>query len=122
MAQILLTFDLDRETDAAVREICKRLGIQKKNVATKDYAQKLGCLAGVTGFAREKTIYTGSAFSEGMIVFSGVSSGLLDLFLAEYGKTSLPAIGIKAIITAHNAFWTAEMLYRELCREHASHT
>lgn len=118
MAQTLLTFELNRETDKAVREICRQLGIRKIDVAARDYAQKLGCLAGVTGFPREKGVCGAGAFSQEMIVFSGMNSTQLDIFLAEYSKTGLPEIGLKAIITVNNIFWTAETLYHTLKKEH----
>lgn len=120
MAQTLLTFELNKETDLSVQKICQSLGIQKIDIAQKDYAQSLGCLAGVSGFSRSRTSYTGGPFSQEMIVFSGMNSGQLDTFLAEYTKTGLPDIGLKAIITMHNVFWTAEALFHALKKEHTA--
>lgn len=118
MAQTILTFKLEREKDAAVDVICRRLGIRKIEVPVKDYGQKLGYLAGISGFSKEKGVYDKAPFPAEMLVFSGMDSSHLDAFLAEYKKTALPAISLKAVVTSHNIFWTAEMLFRELMKEH----
>lgn len=117
MAQTLLAFELKPDTNAAVQEICTRLSIEKIDIAQRDYAQKLGYLAKVSGFAREKIAYTKGAFSSEMLVFSGMNSDQVDAFLAEYKQTGLPDIGLKAIVTMYNIFWTAEMLFHALRRE-----
>lgn len=118
MAQTILTFKLEQEKDAAVDAICRQMGIQKIEVPVKDYGQKLGCLAGITGFSKEETVYDKAPFPAEMLVFSGIDPSHLDAFLAAYKKTALPAVGLKAVITSHNIFWTAEMLFRELMKEH----
>ena len=120
MSQTILTFQLQKEKESAIAEICKRLGIRLKAIPTKDYAQKLGYLAGIKGFPQEKVTFSGIPFPAEMLVFSGLNSDQVDAFLAEYKKTGLPAIGLKAIVTPHNVFWTAEALFRELMQEHLS--
>lgn len=120
MSQVILTFQLQKEKEDGVAPICKVLGIRLTAVPMKDYAQKLGYLAGVKGFPREKAIYGGIPFPAEMLVFSGMDSSQVDAFLAEYKKTGLPAIGLKAVITPHNVFWTADELFRELMKEHLS--
>ena len=117
---VILTFQLQKEKEPAIASICKSLGIRLSAVPARDYAQKLGYLAGVKGFPREKSIYDGMPFPAEMLVFSGLNSDQVDAFLAEYKKTGLPAIGLKAIVTPHNVFWTAEALFRELMKEHLS--
>lgn len=118
MAQTILTFKLKREKDAAVELICKKLDIQKIEVLLEDYGQKLGYLAGITGFPKEKRLYDKSPFPAEMLIFSGMDSDRIDAFLTEYKKTALPAIGLKAVITSHNIFWSAEEVFRELMKEH----
>ena len=39
-------------------------------------------------------------------------------FLAGYKQTGAASIPLKAILTPHNIFWTAEALYQELFKEH----
>ena len=118
MAQIILEFRLAQNKHEAIAEICKRLGIQVIQVPRADYGQKLGALAGVAGFKKEKKVYSGPELPAEMLVFSGMNSDQLATFLAEYRACGLPAIGLKAVITADNVFWNAESLFRELLDEH----
>ncbi|MCI8465454.1 MAG: DUF3783 domain-containing protein [Lachnospiraceae bacterium] len=118
MAQTILTFQLEQEKEIAVEKICQRLEIQNIEVPVKNYGQKLGYLAGITGFSKENVVYGKSPFPAEMLVFSGMDSARIDAFLAEYKKTALPAIGLKAVVTSHNIFWTAEALFTELMKEH----
>ena len=118
MSQVILTFQLQKEKEDAMATICKPRGIKLLDVPVKDYAQKLGYLAGVKGFSREKAVYNGAPVPAEMLVFSGMDSEQVDIFLVEYKKTGLPAIGLKAVVTPHNVFWTADALFRELMKEH----
>ena len=118
MSQVILTFQLQKEKEDAMATICKPRGIKLLEIPVKDYAQKLGYLAGVKGLSREKAVYDGAPFPAEMLVFSGMDSEQVDIFLVEYKKTGLPAIGLKAVVTPHNVFWTADALFRELMKEH----
>ena len=118
MAQIILTFGLGKEKRKAVRSIAQKNRIQIKEISRKDYNQKLGALAGIQGFAKEKVIYNGPDFPLEMIVFSGIDSAQIDTFLADYKQTGAQPVPLKAIITPHNIFWTVEALFKELWKEH----
>ena len=118
MAQIILTFGLGKEKRRAVRSIAQKNKIQIKEISRKNYNQKLGALAGIQGFAKEKVIYNGPDFPLEMIVFSGIDSAQIDTFLADYKQTGAQPIPLKAIITPHNIFWTVEALFKELWKEH----
>lgn len=59
-------------------------------------------------------------FDGEMLIFSGMDSAAVDRFLAEYRKDGIEPVSLKAVITPHNIFWTAEKVYRELEREHGS--
>ena len=118
MAQIILTFGLGKEKIKVVRSIAQKNRIQIKEISRKDYNQKLGALAGIQGFAKEKVIYNGPDFPLEMIVFSGIDSAQIDSFLADYKQTGAQPVPLKAIITPHNIFWTVEALFKELWKEH----
>ena len=111
MAQFILMFGLNKNKEAAVVAVPR-----------KDYSQKLGTLAKVQGFSRDKTVYSGPDFPAEMLIFSGMNSAQVDEFLAEYKKQGVPAIGLKAIVTPNNVFWTPEALFKELLKEHMSMT
>ena len=53
-----------------------------------------------------------------MMVFSGMNPQQVDAFLAEYKATGGQPVALKAIVTSHNVFWTADALFRELVKEH----
>ena len=118
MAQIILTFGLGKEKIKVVRSIAQKNRIQIKEISRKDYNQKLGALAGIQGFAKEKVIYNGPDFPLEMIVFSGIDSAQIDSFLADYKQTGAQTVPLKAIITPQNIFWTVEALFKELWKEH----
>ena len=118
MAQIILTFGLGKEKIKVVRSIAQKNRIQIKEISRKDYNQKLGALAGIQGFAKEKVIYNGPDFPLEMIVFSGIDSAQIDTFLADYKQTGAQPVPLKAIITPRGIFWTVEALFKELWKEH----
>lgn len=118
MAKIVLTFDLGKEKLRAVRTAAQKNGIQVKEISRINYGQKLGTLAGIQGFHKDKTVYSGSDFPLEMMVFSGIDSVQMDNFLADYRQTGAPVIPLKAVITPHNVFWTAEALFHELQKEY----
>lgn len=116
-ARILL-FHVEQGKAGRIESVSRALGIDILKIDVSSYSQKLGYLAGISGFSRENTTYTGSDFPSEMMVFSGVDSNMLDRFLDEYKKAFIPPIGLKAVLTPHNIFWSAEDLYKELFREH----
>ena len=116
-AQILL-FHIEPGKTKQIEAICRPLKIQVSKIKPSSYNQKLGYLAGISGFNRENTSYTGPEFPSEMLVFSGMDSDLVDTFLAKYKEASIPPIGLKAIVTPHNVFWSAVDLYKELFKEH----
>ena len=89
MSRTVLTFKLEHTKDAAVASICRKLDIRKIEVPVEDYGQKLGCLAGISGFPKEKIPYGKAPFPKEMLVFSGMDSEHLDDFLSEYKKTAM---------------------------------
>lgn len=83
-----------------------------------DYGQKLGAIAGITGFKKDGSRYSGADFPAELLVFSGINSSQMDIFLAEYKKEGIEPIGCKAVVTPDNVFWSADKLFREIFREH----
>jgi len=114
----ILLFHVEQGKAGQMESICRKLKIRISQVKPSLYSQKLGYLAKISGFHKENIAYTGSDFPSEMMVFSGMDSDLLDCFLDECKKASIPLIGLKAVITPHNIFWSAEDLYKELVKEH----
>ena len=118
-AKILL-FNIETTKTKQIESICRNLHIQTVKVRPSSYGQTLGYLAGISGFNRRNAPYNGPEFPSEMLVFCGMDSDLVDAFLDAYKKASIPPIGLKAIVTPHNIFWTAESLYKELLKEHTT--
>ncbi len=116
----ILLFHVEPKKITQIEAICRPLKISVVKVKMTSYSQQLGYLAGITGFHRQNTAYQGADFPSEMLVFSGMDSDAVDLFLKKYKEASIPPIGLKAILTPHNIFWTAESLYKELWKEHQS--
>lgn len=116
--QTILLFEIEENKDKQICTLCNRINIQVLHVKKEDYSQKLGCIAGIKGFARTAETYQGKGIPAEMMVFSGMDSEQVDAFLQEYKEAGIAPIGCKAIITPNNVFWTAEELFRELLQEH----
>lgn len=101
-----------------IKALCKTLGISVQQVEKSDYGQKLGAIAGITGFKKDGSRYSGADFPAELLVFSGINSSQMDIFLAEYKKEGIEPIGCKAVVTPDNVFWSADKLFREIFREH----
>jgi 4-hydroxyphenylpyruvate dioxygenase-like putative hemolysin len=118
MAQTILLFRINRDKYAVIQNVCRTLGIRIIDVARKDYSQKLGTLAQIQGFSKEAKKYDGPELPAEMLVFSEMNSDQVDAFLAEYKKTGVEPIALKAVVTDQNIFWTADRMQKELLREH----
>ena len=103
---------------ASGRNCVPQAGIRQRKVTGGEYNQKLGYLAGIAGFNKEPGASVKGALSGEMLVFSGIDSDGVDAFLASYKETGAAPIGLKAILTPHNVFWSVEQLYQELMKEH----
>ena len=122
MAKILL-FGVSTQKDRAVRVAAEKIGVDvtaggPPAVNRRDYGQKIGTLAEISGFHKNGKIYNGPDFAMEMLVFSGMDSQQVDAFLAEYKATGLPPVALKAIVTPYNVSWTADALLRKLMKEH----
>lgn len=118
MGQMVLCFQLSKEKEQAVGDVCRKLGIRQRKVTGGEYDQKLGFLAGVDGFNKEPGASVKGALSGEMLVFSGIDSDGVGAFLTAYKETGTAPVGLKAILTPHNVFWSVEQLYQELMKEH----
>lgn len=130
LKEMILTFELGKQSGRAVNQVCRQLGMEKKRILPADYIQPLGYLAELDGFpAGAEKGAAGNVLKDAgqeaeelqgeMLVFSGISSQRLDAFLAAYRNTGAESIGLKAMLTPHNIWWDARQLYQELLREHA---
>ena len=101
--QKILLFSVAAQKVEKIKVLCKTLGISVQQVEKSDYGQQLGARAD---------------FPAELLVFSGINSSQMDIFLAEYKKAGIERIGCKAIVTPDNVFWSADKLFREIFKEH----
>lgn len=118
-ARILL-FNVNNDRQRSFERLCRSLSskVSVSAVRPSMYMQSMGYLAGITGFEKKNTSYTGADFDSEMLVFSGIDPALMDEFLESMKKAGVFPVALKAIITPTNIFWTPKQLYAELYREH----
>ena len=116
---IVLFFQIPPQKAKQLNQVCNRLNKKTKVVNPKDYNQPLGYLAGIQGFSKGNKTHAPETVAGEMLLFSGISSELLDQFLSECKASFIPPTPLKAIVTMHNIYWTPEQLYQELKKEHS---
>lgn len=117
MAEILL-FHVSEDKRIKIEKLCKEEGIRVILVDKEEYGETLGSLGGIQGFRKNGKPYQGKELPSDMMVFSGMESGKLDIFLQKYKAAQIAPIPLKAMITMYNVNWDAKKLYEELCEEH----
>lgn len=110
----LLLFNIAPPKRAKMQVIALRCGCRMQVVPPEHHGAKLEeILSGSAAPTGE------SAFSEELLVMSGLGERQMDLLLTELRRQRIP-IALKAVVTPTNARWTAVELYTELCRERAA--
>ncbi|SFG60103.1 protein of unknown function [Lachnospiraceae bacterium C7] len=115
----ILIFNISGEKNKAIHQLCKELKIEVVEVETNDYKQKIGALAHIDGFKKEVIHGTVLDIPGEMLIFSGLNSGDVDKFLAEYRAKKIEPIPLKAVVTPTNITWRANELFKEIVKEHA---
>ncbi|MDO4322634.1 MAG: DUF3783 domain-containing protein [Lachnospiraceae bacterium] len=132
-----------------IEMLCGQFGYKTKRLGTADADRTVGRLAGIetgaagkaeTGKAEAGRAETGRAETgkaeagpgnglerapkeyrqPELMIFSGVSSEALDLFLGAWRMAGITPIFLKAILTPYNYTWTVYQLTQELIREHTA--
>lgn len=116
----VLLFQVNKAKKEQIEVLCRDLDIEVVTVDYKQYLEPLGVMAGIQGIPKSGKIYKGRKFPMEMMIFSGIHSEYLDIFLQRYRENHIEPIGLKAILTPTNVFWNAEQLYEELLKEHMS--
>ena len=123
--KLILLFQMDSNKISRIQTLCQKLGFQTKVVSGNQFRYSLGYLAGINGIpmhGQDDTADTPSALlSPGvgeMLVFSGISSDELDLFLTAYREAGITPVACKGVLTPTNVFWSVNKLYKNLLAEH----
>lgn len=111
----------NRKKEKQLTGLCRKLGIRTKALNPADSQKEIGVLAGINraGAGKHENSLDNGALPE-LLIFSGLSDELLDIFLAEYRKSGIGPISLKAVVTPHNLNWTVRELTAELIRERAA--
>lgn len=112
----ILLFHVEKGKSGRIQTMCRRLGIRTITVPKARYHLALGTLLHIGDFPVQES--PAEEFAMEMMVFSGLTSEELDLFLKTYKESGIAPIPLKAIVTPTNVFWSAARLYRELTSEY----
>lgn len=111
MGKILL-FNVNIFKYNQIKSVCDKLGHSLILVKKEQYGNKIGEIAGI--IPGKMMMNTNTDIDDEMMVFVGLDSDSLDIFLAEYKKASVSPILRKAIMTPANINWTVKELFEDL--------
>lgn len=106
---------------SVMKSVLIRMGIRIKNIAPDQVLEKVGYLAGVSGYQALGEGEKGEALPVipvQMMVLHQFSNQRLDELLVNLRKAGVPKIELKAVLTEHNSGWSFYHLYEELKEEH----
>ena len=112
MGEILI-YNLENQADAKLKMLCRKMNIGSRSIQSSKYGFTLGYLLGLSDDGGQKPA---EDFDEPMLYISGLSGGMLNLFLDQLRRNKL-IIPLKAVQTESNLAFTSSELYRELCAE-----
>ena len=112
----ILCYALSQTAHRMLAVLGRRFGVALRTVSPDAYRLPIAAVAGGLLPTGEGTEYT---LPEPMLIFVNMPEVRLRQFLAAMREEG-PRVSLKAVLTPHNAVWSAEELYRELCRERAA--
>lgn len=119
MQKTVLAFNFTPERLQALKIICMMLRVQLRAVERSEMLQPVGYLAGVKDVEPANEAYTGAGAAKEMLIMCAFTRPDLDRLLAAIKKGKLKQVELKAMLTPHNACWSAVKLQEELAQEHA---
>ena len=114
---LILCYALSESDCADLKRFAKRYGAGIRRVPPSSYGLPIAAVAsGLEGTASAPL----RELPEPMLVFANFPEAMLQVFLDALRASSVRKVSLKAVVTPTNAAWTAEALYRELCRERSA--
>lgn len=117
--KLLMYYTKDIKKSEQIADLCKRLQIHTRKLNPSDVNVEMGKLAGIkinVGNTEQKKVPENYDMPDVMI-FSGISDGVLDEFLDAYRQDKISPTPLKAVLTPYNISWTLYGLISELQRE-----
>ena len=118
MKKTVLLYNFNKTRLQLVRKSLAPLGCTVKTVVKKDYSQPIGYLVGAEGISPCKEKYSGSGFSDEMLVMHGLGSEMIDVLIAALRNGGVGKVDLKAVVTQSNINWDSIMLYGEIKKEY----
>ena len=125
--KIILISMNDNTKRSRIQSLCSTLGIGTKLISGNQFTYSLGYLGGIRGIpahgqddADPKISAPLSLSVPEILIFQGMTSRELDVFLDAYKQAGIAPVALKAIITPTNVFWSVHKLHRELQAERLS--
>lgn len=121
---VVLFYNLDNETGRKLKLVCLKRKIKIKAVPKDSYSAAIGTLVGFPNLPAPATPedVPEEDFADEMLVFHNFTDKLLDEFLMEFRKNSIPRVNLKAVLTEYNIGWNSYHLHHELSSEHKAMT
>lgn len=117
----VLTFNLNEPDFVRLRGLSAAMGIRVKAVPPESFTLPLGGMLGIpTGPINAAPV--GESFRDAMLLMCNLNEQQFNQFLQMLRAPGLPRIPLKAVLTPHNASWSAIQLHEELLREHEAMT
>ena len=116
MTATALAFGYDAGEMKILRSACGRLNVRVRRALPEEQGQPIGAFFGLV----PRTEAAEAADIPGrMLVLAGLTDRQTDGLLSAL-RTARAGYSLKAVLTEHNARWTAPALYAALARERAS--
>ncbi len=117
-----MAVNLIPEKKKIVMGICDAIGLDYMDIEPWQYEIRVGRLCDNVDMTGGPDIGasedTAGKINMDMLIFDGISSKELDIFLDRYKTSGLPAVQLKSVVTTTNREWTVWKLYTELAREY----
>lgn len=107
----------DTERGSQLHSILDKLSIPSVTIEASQLNQRVGFIAGISGYFKDSLMYMGDAPDCEFMVMCGLPEDVLDKFLEEMMAVSL-RINYKAVVTEHNRDYTLIQLLEDIKREH----
>ncbi len=100
--------------------LCRELKLSTRKLKAGDANVQLSFLAGAgrINTGRENKKMAADFKIPELIIFSGMTEDMLDMFLKRYKDMGIEPVKLKAVVTATNISWNVYELVTELIREH----
>lgn len=114
---MLYNLPADTAKGGKIRRVLRDLGISVIEIADGDLGQTIGSCAGISGYSRNETPYTGVTLTDDVMIMVSLSDEKINQLLAQLRKAAAGSIGLMAVVTEHNRSWTLANLFHELSNE-----